>query len=67
MDLWIKNQDKTKLMKVNVITLSVLGGNIFCDGEIFGEYETRNRALEILNEIQNSLKDGVIVYELPEN
>lgn len=68
MELWIRNQRKTKLKKINEIALSIAGGNIFCDGEEFGHYKTRERALQILDEIQkmlypqgllNQTKDGI--------
>ena len=73
MELWIRSQDRAKLKIIHEIVLSVSGGNIFCDKEIFGEYKTKYRALEVLNEIQKLLNTfdpanmaKMIVYEMPE-
>lgn len=56
MEFWIRNQRRTTLKIVSDIRLSVTGGNIFCDSEIFGEYRTKERALEVLNEIQKHIE-----------
>lgn len=66
MELWIRSQDKETLLKVN---------NIFIDNEYqpnglyrildngleLGRYETKERALEVLDEIQNILKPKYIL------
>lgn len=68
MDLWIRSQDKTSLVKVDNLYVSV--GNYICyyvekgkevpntyyrpSGEL-GRYETYERALEVLDEI-NEIK-----------
>lgn len=59
MDLWIRSQDKKKLIKVNEIKIeSVIDGNsfIYSDTTDLGTYETKERALEVLDEIQNLFK-----------
>ena len=93
MDLWIRSQDKSSLVKVDNLYVSV--GNYICyyvekgkevpntyyrpSGEL-GRYETHERALEVLDEIQELLesvyitdvskKEGIaganIFYEMPE-
>lgn len=57
MDLWIRSQDKKLLEKVSGVTLDNEGIEIYSTktGRIFGIYETKERALEVLNEIQNLL------------
>lgn len=55
MELWIRSQDKIFLRKVN--TIGIVEGRDFWGIEdnfrvSFGEYETKERALEVLDEIQ---------------
>jgi hypothetical protein len=68
MDLWIRSQDKTSLVKVDNLYISV--GNYICyyvekgkeipntyyrpSGEL-GRYKSQKRALEVLDEIQNKI------------
>ena len=83
MDLWIRSQDKTLLEKTDGITLNKEGLEIYSTstGRTLGVYKTKERALEVLDEIDefvdllnNSLlglsDDGVhrrhSVYEMPE-
>ena len=61
MELWIRNQAKDRLKKVKDISLSISAGNIFCDNEKFGEYKTRTRALEILDEISSKIKNSYLI------
>ena len=77
MELWIRSQDKSSSVKVDNLYVSV--GNYICyyvekgkevsgtyyrpSGEL-GRYETKERALEVLDEIQNILKPIIkIKYE----
>lgn len=69
MELWIRSQDKEKLLKVNgiqyqnckLVENEIIEGNILIgfhnsyDNEILGEYKTKERALEVLDEIQSIL------------
>lgn len=71
MELWIRSQDREKLVKCNDIAIkSFLYNEIpkdeWCHSivgyfdketeyEILGSYKTKERALEILDEIQNKL------------
>ena len=54
MELWIRSQDKMLLEKVDGITLDRKGVEIYSTstGRIFGIYKTKERALEVLDEIQ---------------
>ena len=68
MDLWIRSQDKMMLVKVNQLAMCKL-----CDSYdimvttdvhhqfICGTYSTKEKALKVLNEIQNLLIDQYIV------
>lgn len=79
MNLWIRSQDKLKLVKVNYVyvienkinSFSIYGETID-SGPIIGTYKTKERALEVLDEIQKLLKTAelnddinVIVYKMP--
>ena len=64
MELWIRSQDKTFLRKVN--TIGIVEGRDFWGIEdnfrvSFGKYKTKERALEVLDEIQNILKPKYIL------
>ena len=73
MKLWIRSQDKTRLIKVSNVQYTYRKGDLYSDVrgkhcigtyydnlEILGEYATKERAIEILDEIQNILKPQVI-------
>ena len=58
MNLWIRSQDRTFLRKVN--TIGIVEGRDFwsIDENLtisFGKYKTKERALEVLDEIQDEL------------
>lgn len=62
MSLWIRSQDKECLMKVERVDVAennVIMANGF---EIWlGAYRSEQRALEVLNEIQNKLTDKYLL------
>jgi hypothetical protein len=68
MNLWVRSQDKKKLIKVNEIKIeSVIDGNSFIYSDItdLGTYKTKERALEVLDEIQNILKPRIMATIKP--
>lgn len=86
MNLWIRSQDKEKLVKCNDIAIkSFLYNEIpedeWCHSivgyfdketeyEILGSYKTKERAIEILDEIQNYIllpntDNSAYIYEMP--
>lgn len=75
MNLWIRSQDRTFLRKVN--TIGIVEGRDFwsIDENLtvsFGKYKTKERALEVLDEISDLLQNAyvgsanIIVYKMPE-
>lgn len=85
MELWIRSQDRTILRKVD--TIGIVEGRDFWSVDenltvSFGKYKTKERALEVLNEIQNKinlinlghdfgspmvdLKNPTYIYQMPE-
>ena len=72
MDLWIRSQDKTFLMKIDNINLGIgVDSNkpcrlfTFVGGVVtsftLGTYKSEERALEVLDEIQEILKPKTII------
>ena len=60
MDLWIRSQDKESLIKVSNVQYSYLNdkhfiGTYYDNLKILGQYETKERALEVLDEIQERI------------
>lgn len=81
MNLWVCNQDKTILQKVDNLLISDgdnAGGtfniytNLLPAQNILGRYKTKERALEVLDEIQNYIllsntDNSAYVYQMPKN
>ena len=74
MELWVRSQNKDKLIKINSIYLpSPINADIFFpniianDGDYLGSYKTIKRALEVLDEIQDFIErkdiDGNRYYQ----
>ena len=78
MDLWIRTQDKKRLLKINVLgyveyqNVNVINGYFTneVDNYDLGIYNSKERALEVLDEIQDILIDYAkisrVVYQMPE-
>ena len=78
MNLWVRSQDKEKLLKINgiqyqnckLVENETVEANILIgfyssyENEILGEYNTKERAIEILNEIQNKMLNGVFAKKI---
>lgn len=65
MELWIRSQDKNTLKRINTSLYlkedlsDYAKGNVWfvvSSGDELGEYETKERALEVLDEIQKLIK-----------
>ena len=61
MNLWIRSQDKRNLKKINTEIYIKEGLSNYAEGDVYfivssgtelGEYETKERAIEVLDEIQ---------------
>lgn len=76
MSLWIRSQDRELLMKSPEFRYnqkndnhSILAYDTMGVYRILGTYKTKERALEVLDEIQNILIDyskmSRVVYEMP--
>ena len=62
MELWIRSQDRTFLTKVD--TIGIVEGRDFwsIDESLtvsFGKFKTKERALEVLDEIQNLIRPTI--------
>lgn len=89
MDLWIRSQDRESLTKVSDVEYTYKKGDLYTDVrgkhyigtyydnlKILGEYKSKERALEVLDEIQAILspklkttltKDGLNVEVIDKN
>lgn len=65
MDLWIRSQDGKLLRKTDTLWIEEYEERAeICHGLItFGTYKTKERALQVLDEIQNILQPRVIYHE----
>ena len=63
MELWIRSQDRKRLTKATDIRIGYLKqiGWIIEDCDELGIYKTKERALEILDEISSKIKNRYIV------
>ena len=63
MELWVRSQDRECLVKTNRIDIDTNGRTILVNGfeTIVGTYKSKERALEVLDEIQNILKPKYIL------
>ena len=70
MDLWIRSQDKKLLEKINSFEI-VDESTIQANGFPYGTYKDKERALEVLDEIQEVLEqpqkhiEGDYTYYMP--
>jgi hypothetical protein len=62
MELWVRSQDRKLLEKAVMIKIGILEGTpvvVVNNDYVYGEYKTKERALEVLDEIQRHiLKQG---------
>lgn len=59
MEFWIRSQNRQNLMKVNDIVVGYNKILVYKDDEAsteIGEYKTKERALEVLDEIQSKMR-----------
>ena len=64
MNLWIRSQDGTLLEKVEAIKIADYDGTIgivINNDYVFGEYKTKERALEVLDEIHKCIVDKEVL------
>lgn len=70
MDLWVRSQNKYRVLKVESLQIiynqedNELPYSINSSYELLGSYKTKERALEILDEIQQMLKNETIETEI---
>ena len=66
MELWIRSQDNKELIKVNDLYIFDNEINVN-NGITIGKYKSEERAVEVINEIENMLKVRVITHGSYEN
>ena len=64
MELWIRSQDREHLMKTTDVDISVDDKTIILINNYeMAKYKTKERALEVLDEIQELLQDETVKTE----
>ena len=65
MELWIRSQDKEVLVKINdiAVEMNMIYGYFDknTEYELLGSYKSKERALEVLDDISNKIKNQFIV------
>ena len=66
MELWVRSQNKGTLMKVNRIDVEdnnviCYDNDYYCNKTYMGLYKSKERALKILDEISNKIKNQYII------
>lgn len=71
MELWIRSQDRETLIRIENVSItndSMVLGNLVsddnksaCDYWILGQYKTKRRALEIIDEIENQIASNYVM------
>lgn len=66
MELWIRSQDRENLLKTDIVALEEIeenkeywiyaGHELYDPYRVFGVYHTKERAIEVLDEIQKLIK-----------
>ena len=77
MELWIRTQDRMNLVKINQVSLNYQNNkqiianyipeiyeNSSCYYELLGTYKTKERALEVLDEIQDKMLNGAFAKKI---
>ena len=85
MNLWVRSQDKMNLVQIKQISLNYQDNkqvianyapeqyeNSGCYFELLGTYKTKERAIEVLDEIQNYIllpntDNSAYVYKMPKD
>lgn len=70
MEVWVRSQDKNRFKKVDIFSYDyeVNKHVVNCNGYAYGVYNSKERCLEIIDEIQSLFCDferSSIVYEMP--
>jgi uncharacterized membrane protein YfhO len=67
--MWIRSQNKEKMMKVEEIYIALTNKQfrIYSDEVFLGEYKTKERALEVLDEIHEYIENEYMTNKTKEN
>ena len=64
--MWIRTQDREMLMDCNAVGIGLEDDkSIYSNGYVLGTYSSKERALEVLDEIQYALDSELAVFEMP--
>ena len=64
--MWIRTQDREMLMDCNAVGIGLEDDkSIYSNGYVLGTYSCKERALEVLDNIQYALDSELAVFEMP--
>ena len=64
--MWIRTQDREMLMNCNAVGIGLEDDkSIYSNGYVLGTYSSKERALEVLDNIQYALDSELAVFEMP--
>ena len=64
--MWIRTQDREMLMNCNAVGIGLEDDkSIYSNGYVLGTYSSKERALEVLDDIQYALDGELAVFEMP--
>ena len=64
--MWIRTQDREMLMDCNAVGIGLEDDkSIYSNGYVLGTYSSKERALEVLDNIQYALDSELAVFEMP--
>ncbi len=69
--MYIRSQDKRELIEFHGLQVACLGGSYYIrplnmdSYHIIGKYNSKERCIAVLDEIQHFLEVGAIIFEMP--
>ena len=64
--MWIRTQDREMLMNCNAVGIGLEDNkSIYSNGYVLGTYSSKERALEVLDNIQYELDSELAVFKMP--
>ncbi len=68
MGIWIRSRDKEMIMNCNSLEIDLEDGkSIYSNGYVLGTYSTKEKALKVLDDIENYLARGYDFYKMPQD
>lgn len=69
--MYIRSQDRKELSEFNRLTIACLNGNYYISTpgispyHSIGDYKSKERCIEVLNELQTAIDRGLSTFNMP--